>query len=50
MKARQWEPVKRKLMALGVVTASLLQSVRLMSNSVWKVDLMEEMYKEYRVW
>ena len=42
MKARWREPVKRKLMALGVVTASLLQSVRLMSNSVWKVALRRE--------
>ena len=41
MKARQREPVKRKLIALGVTTASLLQSVRLMSNSVWKLDLRE---------
>ena len=46
MKARQREPVKRKLIALGVRTASLLQSVRLMSNSVWKLDLWEGKYKE----
>ena len=39
--------MKRKLIALGVMTASLLQSVRLMSNSVRKLDLWE--YKELGV-